>query len=114
MNAIDPSLALPPFKLGSEEHKRAFCRMLLDTFDPYKPAVIEWPDMTPEELHRVTSLPIWKIAVETEERASAHFEEMAAVTADPLLREALELIAFEENRHRQVLSALVRRYDINL
>ena len=28
---------------GSDAHKRLFCRTLLDTFNPYKPAVIDWP-----------------------------------------------------------------------
>ena len=103
-----------PLKIGSEEHKQAFCRMLLDTFDPYKPAVIAWPELEPDALARVTGLPFWTIAVETEDRASAHIGAMAARTADPLLREALELIAFEESRHRKVLDALVKSYDIKL
>ena len=30
-----------PVATGSDAHKRLFCRMLLDTHDPYKPAVIE-------------------------------------------------------------------------
>ncbi len=37
----------PPgrFRLGSEAHKRLFCRTLLDTFDPYRPAIIDWPTL---------------------------------------------------------------------
>jgi hypothetical protein len=27
-------------RIGSEAHRRMFCRMLLDTHNPYKPAVI--------------------------------------------------------------------------
>ena len=26
-----------PIRFGSDEHKRLFCKTLLDTFDPYKP-----------------------------------------------------------------------------
>ena len=103
-----------PLKIGSEEHKHAFCRMLLDTFDPYKPAVIDWPELEPDALARITGLPFWTIAVETEDRASAHIGAMAAQTKDPLMREALELMAFEESRHRKVLNALVERYGIVL
>jgi hypothetical protein len=118
MNAITPPLQLPktdaPLRIGSEEHKEAFCRMLLDTFDPYKPAVIEWPELEPDALARITSLPFWTIAVETEDRASAHIGAQAKNTADPLMREALELMAFEESRHRKVLDALVKRYGIKL
>ena len=116
MNAVDPMLAAakPPFKLGSEEHKHAFCRMLLDTFDPYKPAVIDWPKLESEALQRVVTMPFWTIAVETEDSASAHFVNFAKMQTDPLLKEAFELIAFEENRHRHVLDALVKAYGITL
>jgi hypothetical protein len=35
------------------------CGMLLNTRNPYKPAVIDWPRLSPDALQRVTSLPIW-------------------------------------------------------
>lgn len=119
MNAIDPKLATARpadsvLKIGSEEHKVAFCRMLLDTFNPYKPAVLDWPKLEGEALARVTGLPFWTVAVETEDKASAHIAAMARITTDPMIRQALELMAFEESRHRKVLDALVARYDIKL
>lgn len=101
-------------KIGSEEHKHMFCRMLLDTFDPYKPAIIDWPELAPDALHRLTSLPFWTVAVETEDTASANIAAMAKQTSDPLIREALELMAFEERRHRQVLDHMIRFYGIKL
>jgi hypothetical protein len=103
-----------PIAIGSEAHKRMFCRMVLDTFDPYKPAALDWPKLEPDALRRVTSLPFWKIAVETEDRARAHIAEQAKITTDPLMKEAIELVAFEENRHRSVLDALVASYGIEL
>ena len=54
---------------GSDEHKIAFCRMLLDTHNPYKPAVIDWPKLDEVARDRLTSLPIWDIAVQTEGKA---------------------------------------------
>ena len=39
---------------------------------------------------------------------------MPSTVADPLLREAIELNAFEEGRHKQVLSNLVAAYGITL
>ena len=103
-----------PIAIGSEAHKAMFCRMVLDTFDPYKPEVIAWPKLDPEPLARLTSLPFWTIAVETEDRASAHIAAQAKIITDPLMREAIELIAFEESRHRRVLNALVDSYGIKL
>jgi hypothetical protein len=42
------SLAEAPIRLGSDAHKKLFCRTLLDTFNPYKPAVIDWPELDAE------------------------------------------------------------------
>ena len=102
-------------RIGSDEHKRLFCRMLLETHNPYKPAVIDWPRLSPDALQRVTSLPIWDIAVQTEGRASIRVKTFAAtVKDDPLLRAALEMDGGEEARHKVVLSKLVEAYDIPL
>ncbi len=101
-------------RFGSDQHKNLFCRTLLDTHDPYKPAVIDWPALEPQVRDRLVGLPIWDIAVQTEGRAKLNVEAYAAVTADPLLREAIELNAFEEGRHKHVLSNLVAAYGIEL
>jgi hypothetical protein len=103
-----------PIRLGSEAHKTLFCRTLLDTFNPYKPAVIDWPKLDPEARARLVDLPIWDIAVQTEGRARLNVASYGAVTADPLLRKAIELNAFEEGRHKHVLSNLVSAYGIAL
>jgi hypothetical protein len=87
---------------------------LLDTFNPYKPAVIDWPELDSEVRDRLVSLPIWDIAVQTEGRARLNVASYAAITADPLLRRAIELNAFEEGRHKHVLSNLVTAYGIAL
>ncbi|HUA76826.1 MAG TPA: ferritin-like domain-containing protein, partial [Acetobacteraceae bacterium] len=58
--------ALPP---GEDAHKAMFCRMFLETFNPYKPAVIDWPTLDDETRARLVNLPIWDIAVQTEGRA---------------------------------------------
>src|ERR1700747_469586 len=56
-------------KPGSDEHRREICRMFRETFNPYRPSVLEWPDLEPDALERIVSLPIWDIAVQTEGRA---------------------------------------------
>jgi hypothetical protein len=103
-----------PIRRGSEAHKNLFCRTLLDTFDPYKPAVIDWPTLDEEARNRLVSLPIWDIAVQTEGRARTNVATYAATASDPLLRKAIELNAFEEGRHKLVLSNLVAAYGIAL
>ena len=109
-----PSAGGGRFRIGSEEHKRLFCRMLLDTFDPYKPAVIDWPKLAPDALARLTGLPFWDMAMATEEKAGQRMEALAAISDDPLIREAIALNAFEERRHKDVLGHMVRFYGIAL
>ena len=99
---------------GSEQHKTAFCRMLLDTHNPYKPAVIDWPRLDGEARDRLVALPIWDIAVQTEGKAKTRVLSYAGRLADPLLREAVTLNGFEEGRHKEVLSNLVAAYGIEL
>ena len=108
------AFAAGPIRTGSEAHKTLFCRTLLDTFNPYKPAVIDWPKLESEARDRLVELPIWDIAVQTEGRARLNVASYAAVTKDPLLRKAIELNAFEEGRHKHVLSNLVAAYGIKL
>ena len=101
-------------RLGSQAHKALFAHTLLDTFDAYKPALIDWPQLDPAALQRVTSLPIWDIAVQTEGKAGTRMQNYADVIDDPLVKKALDLNAFEERRHKLVLSGLVHAYGIPL
>jgi len=103
-----------PIAPGSEAHKTAFCRMLLDTHNPYKPSIIDWPVLDAEARERLVSLPIWDIAVQTEGKARQRVLSYAAVIEDPLLRRAVELDGFEEGRHKEVLANLVEAYGISL
>jgi hypothetical protein len=88
--------------------------MLLETHNPYKPAVIAWPQLSQDALQRLTSLPIWDIAVQTEGRAAVRVHSFAQRVADPLLRRALEMNAGEEARHKLVLNRLVESYGVHL
>jgi hypothetical protein len=99
---------------GSEAHKTLLCRTLLDTHNPYKPAIIDWPALDTDSRDRLVSLPIWDIAVQTEGRARLNVASYAAVTRDALLREAIELNAFEEGRRKTVLANMVAAYGIQL
>ncbi|MGN6452927.1 MAG: ferritin-like domain-containing protein [Steroidobacteraceae bacterium] len=114
MNSVDASSRAAPLRRGSEAHKALFCRTLLDTHNPYKPAVIDWPQLESDARARLVSLPIWDVAVQTEGRARLNVASYAALIHDPLLREAAELNAFEEGRHKRVLANMVAAYGIVL
>src|SRR6202012_9608 len=103
-----------PIKFASDEHKRLFCKTLLDTHDPYRPKVLDWPRLGAEAEKRITSLPIWDIAVQTENRAGLNVCTYAEGITDTLLNKAVQLNGFEERRHRHVLANLVEAYGIKL
>ncbi|GAB3415972.1 ferritin-like domain-containing protein [Massilia agilis] len=101
-------------KPGTERHRREVCRMFRDTFNPYRPAVLDWPKLDAATLQRIVSLPIWDIAVQTEGKARLRMAAYARTLGDADMREALALNAWEENRHKEVLSNMVRAYGVRL
>jgi hypothetical protein len=103
-----------PLRPGSDAHRHAMCRMFHETFNPYKPAVIEWPQLGAEERERLITLPIWDIAVQTEGKARLRMLAYAESLGDKELSEAIGLNGWEEGRHKEVLSHLVRAYGIAL
>jgi hypothetical protein len=108
------SSAPGPFKPGSDLHGREACRMFRETFNPYRPSVLDWPALEPDALKRIVELPIWDIAVQTEGKARLRMAAYAATLDDADMRAALALNAWEENRHKEVLSRMVAAYGIKL
>jgi hypothetical protein len=100
--------------LGSDLHKRMVCQMFRETFNPYKPLVIDWPKLSQEARDRLVTLPIWDIAVQTEGKARLRMLAYACSVADNDWRDAIALNGWEEGRHKVVLSNLVRAYGIAL
>ncbi len=99
---------------GSKAHRDAFCRLLTDTYNPYKPAVIPWPQLSAEELARLSALPFWDTAVAIEGRASLRMQWQADDLKDARIAEALGLNAAEERRHKEVLHNMLTFYRIEL
>lgn len=112
-NARHWNFAKPgPIKIGSAEHLEMLTELLGATYNPYKPAVLDWPQLEPETKQRIVSLPIWDMAVQAENKAGARIEFFAQTVKDKRVRGALLHMAGEERRHREVLSKLVAAYDI--
>jgi hypothetical protein len=103
-----------PITLGSDRHRQIVCRMFRETFNPYKPSIIDWPRLTREARERLIALPIWDIAVQTEGKARLRMLSYAHSLSDPEWRAAIELNGWEEGRHKVVLSNLVQAYGISL
>lgn len=97
---------------GSPEHLEMLTELLFATYNPYKPAVLDWPVLEPETQKRITALPIWDMAVAAENKAGARIEFFSQTIRDAKLRAALLHMAGEERRHREVLAKLIAAYGI--
>jgi hypothetical protein len=103
-----------PLPIGGDAHRDAACRMFSETFNPYRPSIIDWPKLSPEALARLIGLPIWDIAVQTEGKARLRMLAYSRSLTDPAWSDAIGRNAWEENRHKEVLSNLVATYGIRL
>ncbi len=99
-------------RIGSEEHKRLFCRTFVETHDPFRPEEILWPDLDEESLERMTALPVWGEAARTESATALKVQTLGRMEKDPILSEAISLQGYEEGRHATVIRLLADRYGI--
>ncbi|MBV8198552.1 MAG: hypothetical protein JO263_10480 [Candidatus Eremiobacteraeota bacterium] len=74
-------------QIGSNEHKELFCRSFVNTHEPHDPRDWPWPELDALSLARLRALPIW--------------------TLDAVVREALELQGYEEDRHGRILQCMI-------
>jgi hypothetical protein len=103
---------MPQLKVGSDEHKRVFCREFVETHHAYDPHELEWPDLDAPAVERLRNLPFWGEAIGSERTAAARVRAMADVEPDPIMRDAIAMQAYEEERHAQLLENLLTHYRI--
>jgi hypothetical protein len=100
-------------KIGSEAHKQLFCRMFLDHHRPYVPEQLGWPALDDGALALLRSLPFWTHALQAEEDAGPMITACAALEPDLMVRQALELQAFEEARHARIIKHMIELYGLH-
>src|SRR5215831_4698260 len=100
-------------KIGSEAHKELFCRTFLEQHRPYEPNRLEWPVLDDQALGLLRGLPFWTHALQAEEDAGPMISACAALEPDPVVRQALELQAFEEARHARILTHMIGLYGLH-
>src|SRR5260370_16671333 len=100
-------------KIGSQEHRDAFCRHFTQTYTEYDPTTLPWPVLDEEALHRLRSVPFWDEVFYTERRAGAIVAAFTETVADPVLREALALQGLEETRHPRFIRAMIDTYRLH-
>jgi hypothetical protein len=99
-------------RVGSDEHRRVYCRVFVESHKAYRPEDIEWPALDAEGLARLKALPVWSEAVRTEAATAVKVQTLGRTEPDPVLGEAISLQGYEEGRHAAVIALLTRHYEI--
>jgi len=97
---------------GSEQHKELFCRSFIQTHARYEPESLAWPELAEKDLAMLRALPIWDTLWQVERNAGVMVTAFAKLQPDRLVREALEMQGYEEERHGRLIGEMVRRYDL--
>lgn len=100
------------FTIGGKEHKELMCRFFTDSFHKFDPERVAWPQLPPEDLERLRSLPIWEEAVKTEASTARLVQEYGKKLHDPDLQRAVAMNGHEEGRHAAMLAGLTKHYGI--
>lgn len=86
----------------------------MDSHRAYDPQDWPWPQLDDISLARLRAIPIWTMALEVEIGAGVMLAGFAKTETDPLVREALELQGFEEDRHGRILQCMIDRYGLTV
>jgi hypothetical protein len=101
-------------RIGSNEHKELFCDSFIESHKAYDPQEWPWPELDSLSLARLRAIPIWTMALEVEMGAGKMLSGYAKSEHDPLVRQALELQGYEEDRHGRILHCMIERYGLKV
>jgi len=99
-------------RVGSEAHKQLFCRTFFEGHVKYEPADLTWPELGEEQIALLRGLPFWSHALQFESDAGPMIRSVIEVEPDPLIREALSLQAYEEERHARLVAHMIDLYGL--
>src|SRR5262249_47365983 len=85
----------------------------VDPHRPSEPAQLRWPVLDDDALALLRSLPFWTHALQAEEDAGPMITACAALEPDLMVRQALELQAFEEARHARIIKHMIELYGLH-
>lgn len=100
-------------KIGSLEHRDAFCAHFTRSYIEYDPKTLAWPVLDAVALQRLQSVPFWEEVFYTERRAGAIVAAFTETVSDPVLKAALALQGEEETRHANLIRVMIDRYGLD-
>jgi hypothetical protein len=101
-------------RIGSAAHRDLFCHSFIRSHRRFEPAHLPWPDLDPEALDRMKKVPFWQEVLHTEMRAIEIIDAFLPMVGDPQVREAIDLMGYEEKRHGRLVQFLIERYGITI
>ena len=104
---------LVSMKIGSQEHRDAFCSHFTQTYIDYDPKTLHWPTLNDEALQRFQAVPFWEEVFYTERRAGAIVAAFTETVADPVLKAAIALQGEEETRHANLIRVMIEKYGLD-
>jgi hypothetical protein len=99
-------------QIGSAAHKELFVQTFFDGHRRYEAAELPWPELDDDAIALLRSLPFWTHARQFESSAGPMILKFADCISDKRIREALELQAYEEERHASIVEHMIDRYDL--
>jgi hypothetical protein len=100
-------------RIGSQEHRDAFCSHFTGTYVEYDPKTLPWPVLSEEALKRLQAVPFWEEVFYTERRAGAIVAAFTETVSDPVLKAALALQGEEETRHANLIRVMIDKYGLD-
>jgi hypothetical protein len=100
-------------RIGSLEHRDAFCAHFEKTYIDYDPQALPWPVLDDVALHRLRQVPFWEEVFYSERRAGAIVAAFTETVTDPVLKSALAMQGEEETRHANLIRVMVDRYGLD-
>jgi hypothetical protein len=99
-------------KFGSYEHKKLFCRSFIDSHTPFQPELLSWPKLDVPYLERLQSIPFWPDFLREQQKTAQIVHSYAQTVRDPLMKEAIALLAEEEEDLAHQLKSIMEFYGI--
>ncbi|MFO1158773.1 MAG: hypothetical protein U1E60_08035 [Reyranellaceae bacterium] len=100
-------------RIGSLEHRDAFCTHFAQTYVDYDPKALPWPDLDDAALQRLRQVPFWEEVFYSERRAGAIVMAFTETIGDPVVKAALALQGEEETRHANLIRVMVDKYGLD-
>jgi hypothetical protein len=111
-NKSNASVRGDTMKFGSYEQKKLFCRSFIDSHTSFNPEQLSWPKLDDQSLKRLQSIPFWPDLLRQQQETALIVHSYAQTVRDPLMKEAIALLAKEEDGLTHQLKSMMEFYDI--